>query len=261
VTAPLPSLQSYTILIGAIALMHRLSPRDFHRARDMLVYLCERHPKSTAPRAWLGKWHVMLVAQGWSSDRNADSQQARSIVAQALDREPQNALALAIDGLICAYINRDLKIAAYRYEAAINSNPNEGLAWLFQSALHSYDSLGEQAVDCAMRAQRLSPLDPMRYYYDNFTSMAKLAADDCKGAIEYGKRSLRANRTHGSTLRILAIAQVFADQVDDARKTVGEMLLIEPGLSVSKFLERYPGAAAPHAVRYADALCVAGLPD
>jgi TolB-like protein len=261
VSAPLPSLQSYTILIGAIALMHRLSLRDFYRARDMLVYLCERHPRATAPRAWLGKWHVLLVAQGWSSDRNTDSQQARSVVAQALDREPENALALAIDGLVCGYINKDFKTAAFRYEAAINSNPNEGLAWLFQSALHSYNSLGKQAVDCAMRAQRLSPLDPMRYYYDNFTSMAKLAAGDCKGAIEYGQRSLRANRTHGSSLRILAIAQVFADQVEEARKTVNEMVLFEPGMSVSKFLERYPGAEAPHAVRYAEALRTAGLPD
>jgi tetratricopeptide (TPR) repeat protein len=170
-------------------------------------------------------------------------------------------LALAIDGLVCGYINKDFKTAAIRYEAAIQANPNEGLAWLFQSALHSYDSRGEQAIECAMRAQRLSPLDPMRYYYDNFTSAAKLAANDCAGAIEYGKRSLRANRTHGSTLRILAIAQVFVDQIDEARKSVADLLLVEPGLSVSKFLERYPGASAPHALRYAEALRTAGLPD
>jgi hypothetical protein len=141
VTAPLLSMQSYTILIGAIAMMYRPSARDFHRSRDMLVYICERHPRAIAPRAWLGKWHVMLVAQAWSSARNADSQQARSIVAQALDRELENAFALAIDGLVCAYINKDLKTAAYRHEAAIYSNPNEGLAWLFQSVLYSYHSL------------------------------------------------------------------------------------------------------------------------
>ncbi|HET9206052.1 MAG TPA: adenylate/guanylate cyclase domain-containing protein, partial [Burkholderiaceae bacterium] len=73
-TASLPSLRSYTILLGAIALMHRLSPRDFERAREMLLYLCERHPRATSPRAWLGKWHVMRVAQGWSHDPHADAQ-------------------------------------------------------------------------------------------------------------------------------------------------------------------------------------------
>ena len=260
VTMPLPSLQSYTILLGAIAMMHRLSPRDFHRSRDMLLYLCDRHPRATAPRAWLGKWHVMRVAQGWSPDSAADAQQARTIVAQALDLEPEHSLALAIDGLVCAYITKDMATAAQRYEASIRSNPSEGLAWLFQSALYSYKDQGNLAVECATHAQRLSPLDPMKYYYDNFTSTAKLSANDYEGAIEFGKRSLRANRTHGPTLRILAIAQVLADRVDEARQTISEMLVVEPGFSVSKFLERYPGAAAPHTIRYAEALRTAGLP-
>jgi hypothetical protein len=30
---------------------------------------------------------------------------------------------------------------------------------------------------------------------------------------------------------------------------------------VARFLDRYPGAAGPHASRYADALRTAGLPD
>ena len=259
-TQPLPSLQSYTILLGAIAMMHRLSVRDFDRSRDMLLYLIERHPRATAPRGWLGKWHVMRVAQGWSPNPLADAQEAHKVVAQALQLEPAHSLALAIDGLICAYINKDLVTAAQRYEAAVQVNPSEGLAWLFQSALHSYSSRGELAVECAMRAQRLSPLDPMRYYYDNFTSTAKLSADDYLGAIEYGKRSLRANRTHGPTLRILAIAQALAGQMDDARATIQEVLKVEPGFSVSRFVERYPGAAAPHTPSTPQALRAAGLP-
>lgn len=259
-TQPLPTLQSYTILLGAIAMMHRLSLSDFERSREMLQYLVERHPRATAPCGWLGKWHVMRVAQGWSPNPVADAQEARKIVAQALQMEPDNSLALAIDGLICAYIHRDLATAAERYDAALRVNPSESLAWLFQSALHSYHGRGTQAVACAMRAQRLSPLDPMKYYYDNFTSTAMLSADDYQGAIDYGKRSLRANRTHGPTLRILAIAQVLAGQMDDAQLTLREALKVEPGFSVSRFLDRYPGAAAPHTAKYAEALRMAGLP-
>ncbi|HET9205018.1 MAG TPA: hypothetical protein VFO28_02185, partial [Burkholderiaceae bacterium] len=149
---------------------------------------------------------------------------------------------------------------AARYEAAMRANPSEGLAWLFQSALHSYAGEGALAIECATRAHGLSPLDPMKYYYDNFTSTAMLSADDYEGAIRYGKSSLRANRTHGPTLRILAIAQVLAGHVDEACATIQQMLAVEPNLTVSRFLERYPGAAGPHAARYADALRTAGLP-
>ncbi|MBL8323892.1 MAG: hypothetical protein JNJ89_02930 [Rubrivivax sp.] len=259
-TLPLPSLESNTILMGAIAMMHRLARKDFERSRQLLDHLVERHPRATAPRAWLGKWHVMRVAQGWSPDPAADAARAHQVVGRALDLDPGHALALAIDGLICAYINKDLATATERYAAAVASNPSEGLAWLFQSALHSYAEHGAQAVECAMRAQRLSPLDPMKYYYDNFTSTAMLSAGDFEGAIEYGQASLRANRTHGPTLRILAIAQVMAGRLADARSSIEGMLRIEPGFSIARFLERYPGAGAPHARRYAEALRTAGLP-
>jgi adenylate cyclase len=260
-TSPLPSLESYTILLGAVALMHRLAQPDFDRARAMLAHLIERHPRATAPRAWLGKWHVMRVAQGWSPDPPADAQEARKVVGLALELDPTHALALAIDGLICAYINKDLVTAGERYDAALHSNPSEGLAWLFQSAWHSYHSRGPSAVDCAMRAQRLSPLDPMKYYYDNFTSTAMLSADDYEGAIEYGLRSLRANRSHGPTLRILTIAQALSGRMDDARRTVAEMRRVEPLFTVQRFVDRYPGRDAAHTLKYVDALRAAGLPE
>jgi tetratricopeptide (TPR) repeat protein len=126
--------------------------------------------------------------------------------------------------------------------------------------LHSYAERGDQAVECALRARRLSPLDPMKYYYDNFVSTAMLSAGQYESAIEYGLASLRANRTHGPTLRILAIAQVMAGRPAEARSSIEGMLKIEPSFSISRFLDRYPGAAAPHAQRYAVALREAGLP-
>jgi class 3 adenylate cyclase/TolB-like protein len=65
---PLPTLKSYTLLMGAIALMHRLSPRDFEEARKLLEALIERATRQAIPRAWLAKWHVLRVQQGWSSE-------------------------------------------------------------------------------------------------------------------------------------------------------------------------------------------------
>jgi class 3 adenylate cyclase/TolB-like protein len=57
----LQSLQTCTLLIGAIALMHRLSPSDFDRARDMLLAVAQRVPRHAIPLAWLAKWHVLRV--------------------------------------------------------------------------------------------------------------------------------------------------------------------------------------------------------
>ena len=259
-TMPLPSLVSYTILLGAVSLLHSLSKRDFERSREMLVYLIERHPTLATPRAWLGLWHVMRVGQGWSSDAAQDASIARSFIAAALDLEPNHSLALAVDGLVCAYVQKDLVLAGQRYEAALKANPNEGLAWLYRSAWYAYQEEGELAVQAALKAQRLSPLDPMKYYYDNFTSTAMLSRGDLSGAIDYGRRSLRANRMHGPTLRILAIAHSLAGDMAEAKTMVDSMLEQERGFTVSAFRARYPGQRARQVNRYADALREAGLP-
>ena len=207
--APMSTLKSYSILLGALSCMHSLSAHDFDRARAMLEYLVERHPRQGSARAWLGLWHVLRVGQGWSQDPAADAAAARSLVQVALDHDPGHALCLAINGLVSAYVHNDLPSAEQNYRAAIDANPNESLAWLYLSATHAYREDGGQAVECALKAQRLSPLDPLRYYYDNFTSTAMLAAGDHAGAIEYGERSLRRNAMHGPTLRTLAIAQAL----------------------------------------------------
>ncbi len=259
-TQALPTLSSYTILLGAIAQLHSLAVCEFDQAREMLVYLTERHPALPTPRAWLGLWHVMRVGQGWSADAAQDAAKASQFIHVALDMDPGHALSLAIDGLVAAYVRKDLARAGERYDAALRANPNEGLAWLFRSAWHAYREEGDEGVAAALRAQSLSPLDPMRYYYDNFTSTALLAQGNLAGAIEYGRRSLRANRVHGPTLRILAIAHALSDDMDEARSMVGKMLELEPSFTVSAFRERYPGQRAAQVDRYAGALTAAGLP-
>ena len=117
------------------------------------------------------------------------------------------------------------------------------------------------AVASALHAQALSPLDPLRYYYDNFTSTAMLAHGDVAGAIRYGQRSLRGNRMHGPTLRILAIAHSLAGDMDAARDAVKQVRALEEGFTVSTFRARYPGRDTEQVERYSRALAAAGMPN
>jgi tetratricopeptide (TPR) repeat protein len=115
-------------------------------------------------------------------------------------------------------------------------------------------------VRCAFDAQDLSPLDPLRYFYDNFTSTALLSTDDYDGAIAYGRRSMRATRSHGPTLRVLAIALALDGRIDEARDVATALLQLEPAFTASQFADRYPGVQVSRTARYADALRLAGVP-
>lgn len=257
---PLPTLRSYTVLFAAVGLMHRLSQQDFERAWELLEQLAERHPHAPEPLAWMAKWHVMKVAQGWSHEPLQQAGRAQLMTRRALDQQSDHALALAIDGLAAAFLRGDLDTAEQRYGAALESNPNEALAWLFLSALHVYRDRGTQAAEAAGRALSLSPLDPMRYFFDSFAATAMLAAGRYADAITLGRRSIQANCTHLPTYRSLAIAQVLSGDEAGARESVLGLLRVDPGYTIAVFRERYAGRHSAHVDRYADALRVAGLP-
>lgn len=259
-THPLPTLESYTLLMAAIGLMHRLSRKDFDKSREMLVALTERVPRQAIPWAWLAKWHVLRVQQGWMNDPQVDAQFALDFCRRALQADPQCSLALVVSGMVHTNLLRQLDVAEEQYDLALRINPNDGLGCLLKGTLHAFKGEGAIAVEHTERSLRLSPLDPHRYFYDSLAATAALSAGQYGRAIELANRSLRANRTHTSTFRALAIAQWEAGLKDDARKTVAELMRLEPGLTVSRYRERHPTAGYETGKVWSAALLEAGVP-
>lgn len=258
---PLPSLQSYSLLLGGIALMHRFSAQDFTRAKACLDALAERAPRHAEPHAWMARWHVFRAVQGWTNDATAERAQARDLCRRALDLDPDSALALTIAGSVETSLNRDIDQAQTLYRDALRVDPNEPLAWVLLGTSHSFKGEGDDAMRCCGRAVSLTPLDPMRFYYDNHSAAAAIAAGSYPMAVELASRSLRANRLHHSTLRTLAIAQSLAGDLGSARETVQQILLAQPDLTVSGFMKSSPSSSFDLGVRVANALRAAGLPD
>jgi adenylate cyclase len=258
---PLPNLESSTLLLGAISLMHRSTRSEFDRVREMLEYLVDRHRRLPTPRAWLAKWHVLRVTRGLSSGGQDETKRALEQTQRALDVDPDCSLALAIEGFVHCHMLKDLDGAAQRYESALSVNPNDSLAWLFSGVLHSFRGEGAQALASSEKALTLSPLDPLLYFYQSLAASAALSAGDYKRVIELATASLRSNRSHTSTYRALAVAQALCGELVAARKTIDALLQLEPNFTVTQFLQRSPSGDQPVGRLYADALRLAGLSD
>lgn len=259
--AGLPEVQSYRLLFSAMTLMHRRSLQDFERSLRLLQALIERHPQASEPQAWLAKWHVMRVARRLSPSVADDRQAALAAAALALDRSGDRALALAIDGHVRAYLSRDFDAAEAQLQAALVENPSESLAWLYLSAVQVYQGRSREAADAARMAQLLSPLDPMRYYYDSFAAHALLAAEQLAPATVLAQRSVSAYPAHVPTLVTLAIARALQEQDGLGRQVIEQLRRVDPGYCIAGFHVVYPGAAAPYGQRWAAALRRLGLPE
>ena len=200
------SLQNHTLLLSSITLMHRISPPAFQRAHEMLQVLIDRTPRLASPYAWLAKWHVLRVTQGWSSDAQADGKAALGNTKRALDRDATSSLALTVEGQVNTYILKRLDVAEQLYAQALQSNPNDSLAWLLKGTMHAFRDEGKEAVRHTRHALKLSPLDPLKYYFDALAAGAALSAGQYQTALRLSERSFRLNRTHASTLRVMITA-------------------------------------------------------
>lgn len=256
------TLESHTLMITAIQLMHHAPEGDFQRARQMLETLIQRFPQLATPHAWLGKWHVLQIVRGrgWNIDQQHQGRLALESVQRALDINSQSSLALTISGLIHTILLQRLDLGEDYYTQALAINPNESLAWLFKGTLHAFRGEGETAMEYTEQACHLSPLDPLRYYYDCQAATAALAAGAYPRAVELAQASLALHRNHTSTLRTLAIAQAESGQIPEARKTVEHLLRLDPEFTASSYLQRSPCGPYETGRLWAKALHRAGVP-
>lgn len=257
---PIPNLSSFTLYLGGTALLHRLSESEFNRSRTVLESLSERVPRSAPPHAMLAKWHIFRMVQGWSDDRANDGAAARDNARRALDRDPGDAFSLAVQGLTASIVDADLDAAQACYERALEANANEPYAWALMSSMHSYRDRPLQAIEAAERAIAQSPADPALFLLEAHHALALLAAGRAAEAVLTAQRSLQLNAMHTPSHRLLIIALVLLDRMDEARVAAQRHALLEPHFRVSHYRERYPGRTASHAVLHARALLAAGIP-
>lgn len=259
-STPLPNVASHTLLLAAVNLLYRLSPDDFERAHDALLVLHERAPRHPTPLAWLARWHLFRVVQGWSSDPRVDGELAYSFAHRALDHDDRSSLALTMAGNVETSYRKDLDAAERYYDEALAANPNESLAWLQKGNTRSFKGEGATALSFIEKAVTLSPLDPSRHFYDSLLASAALSAGDYPRAIVAARSSLLMNAHHVSSHRVLAIALALSGQVDEAKRAAAKLLQLEPGLTVSRFVARSPGGASGLAQKFGRALHEAGVP-
>jgi class 3 adenylate cyclase/TolB-like protein len=259
-TQSFPTLETFTLMLAAVASMYRLSPAEFERAREALEAIVERVPRLAIPRAWLAQWHVLRLVQGWTTDPQLDAQRAFRHTRSALDLNPDCALALAVDGILETHFGERFEVARDRFDRALSINPNEPMALANRGMLSAFRGEGAAALRDTLQATRLSPADPMRFYFDSLSASAAIAAGEPSRALRLAQRSFKANRLHASTLRILAVAQWQTGAHEDARRTVESLRTLEPGLTVERWLARSPSRDRPVGRMIADCLAAAGLP-
>ncbi len=257
---PLPSVETHILFMSGIALMHKQALASFSRARACLEEVSKRVVNYSLVNAWLSKWYILSIQQGWSVNIEQDTKISQSYAKKALDINPDCSFSLSVSGFVSNNLLKKYDESMIQFEAALDIDPNNALAWLLKGTLLAFMDRGEEAVAHTQHARNLSPLDPHKYFYDSLSATAQLANKNYEAALELAEMSLTANRRHTSTLRVQTIALQSLGRGKEAIKSAEELCRREPTLTIERYLEKHPAANFETGKEWARALKEAGVP-
>ena len=256
---PPESLTAYDHFLRALDLLYRLDFASFSSARTLLEKAREEDPSYAAPFAFSAHWHMFNIAEGWSSDVGADADEVIRLSNCAIERDPSNGFAFAIQGLGRAMFFRDYDAGIDFVDRATTISPSSSWAWTFSSGPYGFVGKTKAAIARAERAIRLSPIDQHAFFKLILLGQNHYLDGGFDDAIRWSRKSLNLNPRFGNAARVLAASLVAVGRVEEAQRVADHHRQILPGFRVSDYARRCP-FVEPAASLYVARLQEAGIP-
>jgi adenylate cyclase len=122
------NLNAYDYLLRGLDLLYKLDFESFSRARALLEKASEEDDSYAAPYAFSAHWRMFNIAEGWSADPDAEIAEIIRLSNCAIERDPSNALALALQGHAKSMFCRDYDTALDCFDRALAISPNNSEA-------------------------------------------------------------------------------------------------------------------------------------
>jgi len=258
---PTESLDAYDCVLRALPLFHTFENRELEEAGRYLDKALELDPgyaQAHAHRAWLS---VLLVAESRSHDVPAEAARAKGHVERAMRLDPKDPFVLAVAAHVHALLHRQPETAAGLFDRSLEMNPSSAFAWGMSGLTYCYLGRPDEALERFAKVWRLSPFDPLIFFYTAGAGMAEFLAGRYEAAVPWCEKALQVNPRFIACLRHLATVLAHLNRLDEARAVAARILAIEPGFRVSVFESWYPLRPAENLERYVAGLRAAGLPD
>lgn len=229
------NMNAYDLLLQAIDLIYHMNQADFVRGGDLLREAIAADDTYATAYAYASLWEVHNINQGWTTNIQADSNEALRLAAAAVERDPADGFALAIYGHTKGVLFRDYDGATELFDRSLKAAPGNAMAWILSSGVYSYTGQSKSAIERAEMGMRLSPVDTQSYFYLLFLALAHYVNGTYEESIIWGRKSTALNPRLCSNLRWLIASLVAINQLDEARHFAKVLLDVNPGFRLSAY--------------------------
>jgi adenylate cyclase len=251
-------LSAYDLALRALPHLYSWTRGGSAEALRLLSCALEINPRYGLAATLAGSCHLLNVSQAWAADPNSETAEGMRLLRLALSIDGNDPEALSILGRVTASLFGDFDTGREMVDRAVAFNPNAALAWEQRGWTYQIAGQPEEAIRSFERAVRLSPFDPFLFSTFAGMSAAFISLGRFDEAVAAAKKALRKNQTFAMAYRCLAAALAHLGRDAEAKKTVAQLLEIEPHFRISEWMAR---GGRWQAQIYIDGLRKAGLPE
>jgi adenylate cyclase len=251
------NLSAYDLCREALPHLYAWTRGEIAVGLRLVSRALEINPRYGHAAMLAGSSHLLNVSQGWAADPKSEIAEGLTLLRLALSIDGSDDAALSILGWATAAFFKDYNAAREMADRAVASNPNSAFVWGERGFTYQLAGQPEEAIRSFERAIRLSPFDPL--ISSRFTGMgiAFIGLGRFDEAVAAAKNALET-QTYGTAFLCLAAALAHLGRDAEARKTVAQLLEIEPDFRISEWIARN---GQWQAQMFIDGLRKAGLPD
>ncbi len=254
------TLTGYDLVLQALEHLYRMDYESHSRARGLLQQAITDDPGYAPAYAYMAYWHIFRVGEGWSPDPDADALEAARAARAALDRDGNDAMALAIYGHVQSFLLHDYQTATAYLDRAVEVGPNCALAWTMSSITCGFAGDGPMAVDRAELGLRLAPLDGHVFLHEGALAQAHYVNGDYEAALAWARKSSTHRPSALFNLRLLTASLIALGRTAEGGRVAAELLRVHPSFRLALYARRCPFRGATLAT-WLDRLRKAGLPE
>jgi tetratricopeptide (TPR) repeat protein len=130
-------------------------------------------------------------------------------------------------------------------DRALALNPNAATAWVVRGSIHALRNQSEPAIEACDRALRLSPFDPLGFWFAVGPAIAHLLAGRFEQAIEWSDRALQDQPRYNPARRGKIAPNAHLGRLAEARAELGRLLAIDPGATIARYRASVARSTAP----------------
>lgn len=254
------NMTAYDLTLQALDLSYRMDRAALDEAETLLRAATGYDPNYAQAYTHLAFLQMTRIGQGWAENPAAAAEVAGRSALAAIQRDRNDAVAMAYYGQYQSFVLRDFAAAQELHERALAIGPNCAWAWSLSSLPFAYLGDAATAVTRVERALRLSPLGPEAYWHEHFLSLALYVSGRYEEAVAWGKLSAAHASANSSNLRTLAASLVANGNLDGAREVAAQLMRLVPNFNLHDF-HRRTHFRGDFALAHLSRLRQAGLPE